>query len=79
MHGVCPSSSKDPEDAVMAHSLYDPHLEPQDDDAELEDPSMLPSSGIGFEIEKRDQYREGLSTKNYITHASPADLPSIFR
>ncbi|KAL8431558.1 hypothetical protein Efla_000604 [Eimeria flavescens] len=50
--------SKDPEDAVMAHSLYDPHLEPTDDDSEVEDPSMLPRDGIGFEIEKRDQYRE---------------------
>ncbi|CDJ54225.1 hypothetical protein, conserved [Eimeria brunetti] len=49
---------QDPEDSVVAHSLYDPHFEPQDADGELEDPSMLPSSGIGYEIEKRDETRE---------------------
>ncbi|CDJ34165.1 uncharacterized protein EMH_0019040 [Eimeria mitis] len=49
---------QDPEDSVVAHSLYDPHLEPQEADGELEDPSMLPSTGVGYEIEKRDQIRE---------------------
>lgn len=51
---------QDPEDAVVAHSLFDPHLEPQDADGELEDPSMLPSSGVGYEIEKHDQLIEGM-------------------
>lgn len=53
--------TQDPEDSVVAHSLFDPHIEPQDADGELEDPSMLPSSGVGYELEKRDQLREGRS------------------
>ncbi|CDI76146.1 hypothetical protein, conserved [Eimeria acervulina] len=54
----CTRLRTDPEDSVVAHSLFDPHIEPQDADGELEDPSMLPSSGVGYELEKRDQLRE---------------------
>lgn len=52
---------------MTAHSLYDPHLEPEDADSELDDPSMLPRSGIGFELEKGDHYKEGSLIKMHQT------------
>ncbi|XP_026192795.1 uncharacterized protein LOC113147215 [Cyclospora cayetanensis] len=49
----------DPVDAVNAHGLYDPHMEPQESGDELEDPSMVAQSGVGYELEKRDEEDEG--------------------